>query len=254
MDAASIIAAGDSATRKGRVTAMLVLTGILLIILPIAFNIAFAALAARFDYPDILRKPTADVLERFRAGGSSLVLLWWAFAMTAVMLAPAAVLLSVSLSGAAPALLATATAIGVLASVTQFLGLIRWPFLVPFLARADAEPDASPARRDAIDIVFQAFNRYLGVAVGEHLGYLLSGAWTILSSVAILTSGVVTGWIGLAGIPIGILLMLCAFEFVGAFEERGWRLAGAITPFVYIAWSLWLVATGVALLVAAAVG
>jgi hypothetical protein len=232
---------------------MLVFTGILLIVLPIAFNVAFAALAARFEYPDILRRPTSEVLERFRAGGSSLVLLWWAFAMTAVLLAPAAVLLSASLTGAGPALLVTATVIGVLAAVTQFLGLVRWPFLVPFLARADADPEASPARREAVDVVFQAFHRYLGVAVGEHLGYLFTGVWTILSSVAIVTSGVVNGWIGVGGIVIGALLALCAFEFVGGFEERGWRLAGAITPFVYIAWSLWLVATGIALLVAAGV-
>jgi hypothetical protein len=233
------------------VTAVLIATGILLIVLPIAFNVAFAALAARFEYPDILRRPTSEVLERFRAGGSGLVLLWWAFAMTAVLLAPAAVLLSASLDGVAPALVATATVIGVLAAATQFLGLIRWPFLVPFLARADAEPDASPARREAVDIVFQAFHRYLGVAVGEHLGYLFTGVWTILSSVAILASGTVSGWIGVAGIVVGALLALCAFEFVGAFEDRGWRLAGAITPFVYIAWSVWLVATGVGLLVAA---
>jgi hypothetical protein len=45
------------------------------------------------------------------------------------------------------------------------------PFLVPYLARVDADPAASPARREAVDVIFQAFNRYLGVAVGEHLGY-----------------------------------------------------------------------------------
>lgn len=230
---------------------MLILTGILLIVLPLAFNVAFAALAARFEYPDILRRPTGEVLERFRAGGSSLVLLWWVFGMTAVLLEPTAVLLSAGLDGADPALLATATVVGVLAAVTQFLGLMRWPFLVPFLARADADPDATPARREAVDIVFQAFHRYLGVAVGEHLGYLFSGAWTILTGIAVITSGVVSGWLGLAGVVVGALLVVCSFEFVGAFEDRGWRLAGAITPFVYIAWSLWLIATGIGLLITA---
>ena len=33
--------------------------GVLLIVVPLAFNAAFALLAARFDYPDILRQPTA---------------------------------------------------------------------------------------------------------------------------------------------------------------------------------------------------
>lgn len=42
---------------------------ILLIALPIAFNAAFAALARMFDYPDILRRPTEEVLARFRDGG-----------------------------------------------------------------------------------------------------------------------------------------------------------------------------------------
>lgn len=76
----------------------------------------------------------------------------------------------------------------------------------------------------------------------------------MLSGVAILGSDLVNGWIGVVGIAIGALLVLCAFEFVGAFEDRGWRLAGALTPFVCIAWSRWLVATGVAFLVAASAG
>ncbi|SFR91408.1 protein of unknown function [Agromyces sp. CF514] len=227
---------------------MRIATGILLIVLPIAFNVAFAALAARFSYPDILRRPTREVLERFRAGGSSLVLLWWAFAMTAVLLAPAAVLVAGALTGADATLVATGLVVGVLAAAVQFLGLVRWPFLVPYLARESADPETSPARREAIEIVFQSFNRYLGVAVGEHLGYLFSGAWTILVGVAIVQSAAVPWWIGVAGILIGAVLALCSLEFVGGFEEHGWRLAGAVTPFAYIAWSLWLVGTGVALL------
>jgi hypothetical protein len=68
--------------------------GILLVALPIAFNAAFAALAATFDYPEILRRPTAEILDRFRRGGTKLVLLWWGFAMTAVLLVPLAVVLA----------------------------------------------------------------------------------------------------------------------------------------------------------------
>src|SRR5829696_264812 len=133
------------------------IAGLLLIAVPLAFNAAFALLAARFDYPDILRRPTGDVLAAFRAGGTSLVLLWWAFALTAVLLAPLVVLLSSVISDADRTLLAVGTTVGVLAAVVQFLGLVRWPFLVPYLARAAAEPDASAARGEAIDIVFQSF-------------------------------------------------------------------------------------------------
>jgi hypothetical protein len=221
--------------------------GVVLIALPLAFNAAFGLLGARFDYPDILRRPTAEVLERFRQGGTGLVLTWWAFALTAVALAPAAVLLAQASSGADGTLLAVAVTLGVLAAVVQFLGLIRWPFLVPYLARADAEPDASPARREAIDVVFQSFNRYLGVGVGEHLGYALTGAWSIAAGAALTEADAVPSWLGVPGIVTGALLMLCSLEFVGRFERDGWKLAGALTPFVYIAWSVWLLATGVAL-------
>jgi hypothetical protein len=225
------------------------LAGALLIVLPIVFNAAFALLGARFDYPDILRRPTAEVLERFRAGGSGLVVLWWCFAMSALLLAPAVVLLSYALEGADASLLTVATTVGVLAAVVQTLGLIRWPFLVPYLARVDAEADVSPARREAVDVVFQSFNRYLGVAVGEHLGYGLTGAWSLLAGVAMVQSPVAPAWLGVIGILVGATLLLCSLEFVGPNEPAGWKLAGALTPVAYVGWSLWLVATGVVLLI-----
>ena len=42
--------------------------GALLITLPLAFNLFFFLLGRRFDYPNILRSPTEEVLSRFNAG------------------------------------------------------------------------------------------------------------------------------------------------------------------------------------------
>ena len=137
---------------------------------------------------------------------------------------------------------------GVAAAIVQFLGLVRWPFLVPYLAREDADPAASPARRDAIDVVFQSFNRYLGVAVGEHLGYALTGAWTTLTGIAMTQSSAVPSWLGVVGVGVGAVLIICSLEFVGRAETEGWNVAAALTPPTYVAWSLWLAVTGVALL------
>jgi hypothetical protein len=224
------------------------LTGTLLIALPIVFNVAFAMLARLFDYPDILRRSTSEVLQRFQQGGTQLVMWWWVFAMTAVAIAPLAVLLSWELPGASGAVLTVAAVVGVLAATVQFLGLVRWPFLVPYLARVATDPETSPAKQEAVDVVFQTVNRYLGVAVGEHLGYLLTGSWTVLVAVAITQSSAVPAWIGIVGIVVGVVLALCSLEFVGPFERDGWHLAGTVTPMAYIAWSGWLVATGIALL------
>jgi hypothetical protein len=93
--------------------------GVLLIVLPLAFNAAFALLAARFDYPDILRRPTREVLGRFRDGGTPLILLWWSFGLTAVLLAPLAVLLSRAIPDADGTLLAVGATIGVLAALAR---------------------------------------------------------------------------------------------------------------------------------------
>jgi len=44
------------------------------------------------------------------------------------------------------------------------------------------------------------------------------------------------------------ILALCSLEFVGPAERDGWKLAATLTPIAYIAWSLWFVACGIALL------
>ena len=119
---------------------------------------------------------------------------------------------------------------------------------MPYLARADAEIDATPARREAVDVVFQSFNRYLGVAVGEHLGYALTGTWTGLIGVAVIQSSEVPSWLGVLGLVIGPALALCALEFVGSREPTGWTVAERITPVAYVAWSAWLVGIGIAVL------
>jgi hypothetical protein len=228
-----------------------VLTGLLLVVLPVAYNGLYTLLARSFDYPDILRQPTGQILERFTDGGSRLVLIWWGFAMSPVLLAPTVVLLSATLVDADPAVLALATAIGLLAALVQVLGLVRWPFAVPHLARLAGDPATTPATRDAIDVVFQTLNRYLGVAVGEHLGYLFTGLWTALAGVALIQSDVLHPLFGVVGLVLAPLFVLGSLEFVGPFEVRGWRLAGTLVPLAYIGWSVWLLALGIGLLLTA---
>jgi Domain of unknown function (DUF4386) len=223
--------------------------GLVLIATPLLFNAGFTLLAQRFDYPDILRRPTHEVLERFRAGGTNLILIWWAFALSAVLFAALAVLLAIAIDDANATVVVLGLVFGVLAAVVQFLGLIRWPFLVPYLARVSEEAEPGSPRAEAVDVVFQSFNRYLGVAVGEHLGYAFTGVWSILAGVALVDSTVVADWLGVIGVILGPLFVLCSLEFVGRTEDSGWELAATLTPITYIGWSLWLIAVGVALLI-----
>jgi len=219
-------------------------TGILLILTPIAFNIFFTLLSVAFEYPDILRKPTGYVLRHFDAGGSGLLALWYGFMLTAVLFVPLAVLVHKVLTRQNTPYMAVATAFGVIAGVVQFLGLIRWPFLVPFLAETYLAPASSPATREAVAVVFQAFNQYAGVGVGENLGYLFTGLWTMLVALTMFGSPLpLRGWLGLLG------LVSAASILVGTLEPAGFEPAANVVVIGYILWSIWLALFGIFLLV-----
>jgi hypothetical protein len=221
--------------------------GVFLIVAPLWFNATFALLGKRFDYPDILRRPASEILDRFRAGGSSLIRLWWMFMLSGLLLIPAVVLLGQALgfTGIVP----LSVTIGVLAGLVQMLGLLRWVYLVPSLARAHADPALGSGDREATVAVFRAMHQYLGVGMGEHLGYLFTGLWSVLTGAAIVGTALLPAWIGWVGIVIGVGLIVGSAEFLGSNEEEGWALAGTAIPVLYVAWSLWLVAIGIALIV-----
>ena len=224
------------------------ITALLLIAVPIAFNAAFFELGRAFEYPSILRREPDEILRRFAAGGSGLVLRWEALLVSALAMLPLVALLAVVLA-APPALTALSVVIGAAAALVQALGLVRWPFAVPELARryvAAEGPDAEATRR-SIELTFATLHRLLGVGIGEHLGYLLTGLWTLLVAASILSTAVLPGWLGVLGLPIGVALLVGALEFVGPNEKDGWPLAGTIVPIAYIVWSLWLIASGVLL-------
>lgn len=210
---------------------------------PVAFNVFFTLLSVTFEYPDILREPTGYVLRSFDAGGSGLVAIWYGFMLTAVLFVPLAVLMHKILAREDTPYMAVATAFGVVAGVVQFLGLVRWPFLVPYLADVYLDPASSGATRESVAVVFQAFNQYAGVGVGENLGYLFTALWTLLVALAMFGSALpFRMWLGLLGI------VSAAGVLVGIFEPAGFGSAANVVVLGYILWSIWLALTGIFLL------
>jgi hypothetical protein len=155
-------------------------------------------------------------------------------------------------AAASPGLTVLSIVVGAAAALVQGLGLVRWPFAVPELARrylaAPEGPDGDATRR-TVEVVFASLHRLLGVGIGEHFGYLFTGVWTLLVAGSILSTTLLPAWLGIVGLPIGIALLIGTLEFVGPNERYGWPLAGTVVPIAYIAWSVWLIGLGVFLLI-----
>jgi hypothetical protein len=217
-------------------------TGFLLVLTPVAFMLFFTLLQMTFEYPDILRKPTGYTLQEFAKGGGALIALWYGLMFTSILFVPLVVMVHSVLAREETGYLKVTTVIGILAGVVQFMGLIRWTFLVPYLALTYLDPATSSATRDAVVVVFQTFNQYAGVGIGEHLGYLFTSVWSVGVALALHQSRLFKTWMSWLG------LVSAAGIFAGIFEPLGFGIAGAINAMSYILWAIWLIAMGVALL------
>ena len=212
--------------------------GILLIAVPLIFTAGFTGLQLTFDYPDILRQPAGEVLTRFAAAGIDLHLYWYAMMAAALLMTGAAIVAGLLLWPANPLLAAFSVGAGLLAALVQALGLLRWVMLVPALAAMYLAPGAEDAERAMAVALFDAANRYLGMGVGEHLGYFFTAAWTVFIAILILPGQRILGLSGLL-IALGVL--------AGMLEPFGVPLTGAINAISYSFWALWTLLLGVVL-------
>src|SRR5947208_6437028 len=109
--------------------------GWLLIIGALGVLIPYTILTIIFEYPDILRKDTSDILMKFNEGGNKLIWTWFLFALGGITLIPAYIMIGQKLENRSM-LVRTATTFGVIGLVVQMTGLLRWTFVVPVLASA----------------------------------------------------------------------------------------------------------------------
>lgn len=214
-------------------------TGLLLIAVPIVFTAGFIGLQLTFEYPDILRHPAGEVLTRFAAAGADLHLYWYAMMAAALAMIPATIGLGLSLWERDRQLAALSIGAGVLAGLVQALGLLRWVILVPGLAAGYTAARATEAEQQMATALFDAANRYLGMGVGEHFGYLFTAAWTLLVAALIIRQH---RYVAVAGVLIALGVL------AGMAEPFGVPMAGAINAVSYTLWAVWTLALGIVVL------
>jgi hypothetical protein len=210
--------------------------GNLLIIGAILVLIPYTVLTIIFNYPDILRQDPGVILTKFHDGGPQLIAVWWAFAITGLVLLVAYIKLGQLFENQHPSV-RLATTIGVVSGIVQIIGLLRWTFVVPVLA--DRYVHTSDATvRESITVIFQAIHQFGGVILGEHIGQLFTIIWTVLMARVFGQLNVFPRWVTVFGyVTSGIYLMAQAELFATVIPGFPvFDLAGLIGSTMWLAW------------------
>ncbi|MER7245894.1 DUF4386 domain-containing protein [Kribbella sp. NPDC000426] len=213
-------------------------TGILFVIAAVSFAVAASVLSATFDWPDILREPADKVLRSYVDGGAGLTWTWFATAWTYGLLAIPILLLPQAIKRTDSTMLRVATALGAMSVLLSLIGFLRWVFVVPPLAHAYVDGDASAAA------AWTAQHQFGGALLGEHLGQVLAIVWSVLVSVVILQTGVLPRWIGWVGLAASALYLANQGDVLATAVPGFpvWDAAGLLGS---TAWGLWTILLGV---------
>lgn len=213
--------------------------GSLLVAVPLILTAGFTGLQMTFEYPDILRHPAGEVLTRFAAAGTDLHLYWYAMMFAALLMIGAAIAAGLHFWKRDNFLAALSIGAGGLAGLVQALGLLRWVMLVPSLAAIYVAPGVTEVEQSMAVALFDAANHYLGMGVGEHLGYFFTAIWTVLTAALIFRTNRIMAVAGIV-IALGVIS--------GMLEPYGVALTGMINATSYTLWAVWTLIVGIIIL------
>ncbi len=140
-------------------------------------------------------------------------------------------------------MIALAGVFGILCGAFQIMGFIRWPIVIPYLAEAMAAAPNADAQY-VVTLLEGVMNRYAGMAIGEHLGFLGMGFWTLFLGVAIVKKPFIDRRLGWSGIFLGITTLAMGMEPLGG----PFTPLGVLTGGLFAVWTTWLVLIAVNLI------
>lgn len=108
-----------------------------------------------------------------------------------------------------------ANGFAVLSTLARSLGIVRWLFTMPVLAKLYISPDATDASRSTISMLYEMLNSYAG-GIGELLGVsLFAVLWLVLISILIIKKANWPNWLGYFGFVAALSLFFNLLEVVG---------------------------------------
>jgi len=192
------------------------LTGFFFILTPLWLFVNLKVLAAISDFPDSQFRGVDALLRKVAESGVTGILVWYVDMVPGVLYIVSIVLFHRIMTREPwpRPWFGVATTLGVCAWAIQLIGLVRWIFVFPYLAKlwVNATTDAS---KETITIVFNAFSNFAGFALGQTVGIHLTAAWIFLVGIALLKSPMFKPWLGWLAIVTAI------GEFIGNLGPLG---------------------------------
>jgi Domain of unknown function (DUF4386) len=205
------------------------LTATAIVTAAVLTNVGFTMLGSSFNYPDVLKEPTADILTRFREHQSGVTFWFTILAISAALFAPIAIGVG---KLRADCTMRLATRAGIAAAIVQTIGLARWPILVPGYAR-DATSTSPGVVAKALDH-FHTAHVILGNIIGETFGYILTAAWTLLVVISLGRRFAGQAFRIAGGISASMIA-------IGVFSPLDLAAIDTINFSGYVLWSVWLI-------------
>jgi hypothetical protein len=193
--------------------------------------VGFVILSSVFKFPDILRESGDKVLPLYADKASIVRPTYWILAMTGLVLIGCAVELGRLLTPYAAGPARLMSGFGVATGVFWSLGYARWPIAVPYLSDLYRTGDKERATE-----LYELLNRYAGMTVGEHLGFICMGVFAVTLSVALRRAGFGPKWLYGLGIFSGVFIAATAYEQY----DNDLEILGILNGLANTSWFIWL--------------
>lgn len=208
----------------------------------VLLSTGFLILVDQFAFPEILRADASERLALFTKNSALIIPAYYMMGLSGLTQIGIAATFHRAFAKPHSTLLLVALIAGVGAGLFQMMGFMRWPIAVPYLAEQMAAATTAEGKAN-VALVEGLLNRYAGMVIGEHLGFLAQGFWTLLISAAILRGAVLSRVYGAVGAVLGVLLLAGALEQLGGVFE----VVGTFSALASAAWLGWLVMCGLSL-------
>lgn len=204
----------------------------------------FFILGKYFDFPNILRKPAAEGLALFQQNQSIIIPAYYIFMVSGLLYLPLTYWLKHILHSENGKIKRSIFgALGISTAVFQAIGFSRWVFVIPFLANQFIQ---HPENQSSIALIYEILNRYAGMTIGEHLGFIAMGFWTIALSSMVYERTNFPNWFSVLGIIIGAIITSSVIEHFGGNSASFFGLLNLIGNSL---WTFWMILLGIFILI-----